>query len=108
MSLSSYLQTLIDNFDTWVVFGLFGQSMFFLRFFVQWLVSEREKRSVIPMAFWYFSIAGALIVLAYGVRKADPVLILGQSAGLVVYLRNLWLIYRGRRAVPSSAPQSPG
>jgi lipid-A-disaccharide synthase-like uncharacterized protein len=83
--------------DPWVLFGLFGQSFFFLRFLVQWIASERAQLSVIPRAFWYMSIGGALIVLAYGLQRSDPVLIVGQSAGLIVYLRNLWLIHRRHR-----------
>ncbi len=83
--------------DPWVIIGLAGQSFFFLRFLVQWVASERVQQSVIPRAFWYLSIAGAAIVLAYGIQRAEPVLIVGQSAGLIVYLRNLWLIYRRHR-----------
>ncbi len=90
--------------DMWVLIGLFGQSFFFLRFLVQWIVSERAQQSVIPRAFWYLSIAGALIVLVYGVQRAEPVLIVGQSAGLSVYLRNLWLIYRRHRETIVESP----
>ena len=81
----------------WIAFGLGGQLMFSLRFLVQWLASERQGRSVVPLAFWYFSIAGGVILFCYAVYRRDPVFILGQSAGLVIYLRNLWLIYRERR-----------
>ena len=82
----------------WVIIGLGGQIMFMMRFLIQWIVSEREKRSVIPIAFWYFSIAGAAILLAYAIWRRDPVFILGQSLGFFIYARNLWLIYaeRGR------------
>ena len=76
----------------WVVVGLFGQLMFTARFIVQWVASERAKRSVVPVAFWYFSVLGSLIVLAYGIHKLDPVIILGQLPGTVIYGRNLWLI----------------
>lgn len=80
----------------WVSFGLFGQLMFTGRFILQWIASERAGRSIVPVAFWYFSIIGGLIVLAYGLHKLDPVIILGQLPGVVVYSRNLWLIHRGR------------
>ena len=76
----------------WVAFGLGGQLMFTARFIVQWIASERAGRSLIPIAFWYFSIAGGLILFAYAVYRADPVFILGQSMGLFIYIRNLWLI----------------
>lgn len=81
----------------WVMVGLFGQLMFTARFIVQWLASERAGRSVVPVAFWYFSLAGGLIVLAYGIHKLDPVIILGQLPGTVIYSRNLWLIHAERR-----------
>lgn len=83
--------------DMWVLLGLLGQSFFFIRFLVQWVWSEKKGESVIPLSFWYFSIAGATIVLAYGLRQLDPVLILGQTAGLAVYCRNLYLIRKKRR-----------
>ncbi|MEL7211071.1 MAG: lipid-A-disaccharide synthase N-terminal domain-containing protein [Pseudomonadota bacterium] len=81
----------------WVAFGLFGQLLFTGRFLVQWIASERAKRSVVPIAFWYFSIGGGLILLAYAIYRQDPVFILGQSMGLFIYLRNLWLIRVERR-----------
>lgn len=82
----------------WVVFGLGGQLMFSGRFIVQWIASEKAGRSVIPLAFWYFSIAGGVILFAYAVYRQDPVFILGQSLGLFIYSRNLWLIFRERRS----------
>jgi lipid-A-disaccharide synthase-like uncharacterized protein len=75
-----------------VLFGLFGQLLFTGRFLVQWIASERARRSVVPVAFWYFSIAGGLVLLAYAIYRADPVFILGQTLGVVIYARNLWLI----------------
>lgn len=77
----------------WVMVGLFGQLMFSARFILQWLASERAGRSVVPVTFWYFSLAGGLIVLAYGIHKLEPVIILGQLPGTVIYARNLWLIH---------------
>lgn len=81
----------------WVLIGLFGQLMFTARFLVQWISSERARRSIIPMAFWYFSIGGGLILLSYAIYRRDPVFILGQSMGLVIYLRNIWLIRSDER-----------
>ncbi|MEM6489525.1 MAG: lipid-A-disaccharide synthase N-terminal domain-containing protein [Pseudomonadota bacterium] len=72
--------------------GLGGQCLFMGRFLVQWVVSERAKRSVVPIAFWWLSIAGAAVLLAYAIWRADPVFILGQSLGFFIYARNLWLI----------------
>ena len=78
----------------WLILGFTGQAAFFGRFLVQWIVSEKEKRSTIPVAFWYFSIVGGLILLIYAIHLRDPVFILGQSTGLFIYLRNLTLIRR--------------
>ncbi len=78
----------------WVALGLFGQLMFTGRFLVQWIASERARKSVMPVLFWYFFLAGGLILLAYAIYRHDPVFILGQSLGVFVYLRNLVLIYR--------------
>lgn len=82
----------------WVAFGLLGQLMFTGRFLVQWIASERAKKSVVPVIFWYFSMAGGLILLAYAIYRKDPVFVLGQSLGVFIYARNLWLIRRERRA----------
>jgi lipid-A-disaccharide synthase-like uncharacterized protein len=76
----------------WLTVGVLGQLMFTARFIVQWLASERAGRSVVPVLFWYFSILGSLIVLAYGIHKFEPVIIIGQLPGTVIYARNLWLI----------------
>ncbi len=76
----------------WVVLGFIGQIMFSLRFLIQWLASEKAKKSIIPTAFWYFSIAGSLILLIYAIHRKDPVFIVGQSTGSFIYLRNLYLI----------------
>ncbi len=78
----------------WLTVGLVGQLMFTGRFIVQWIASERVGRSVVPLAFWYFSIFGGAIVLAYGLHKLDAVIILGQLPGVVIYSRNIWLIRR--------------
>lgn len=80
--------------DGWLIFGLGAQLCFFLRFAVQWIASERKKESVIPKSFWYLSLAGSTGVLVYAVHISDPVFIIGQSLGFVVYMRNLILISR--------------
>lgn len=82
----------------WVAFGLAGQLLFTARFLVQWIASERQHRSVIPLAFWYFSMAGGVILFCYALYRGDPVFVLGQSMGLLIYSRNLVLIYAERRA----------
>lgn len=76
----------------WVCIGFVGQLMFTGRFLVQWIASEKAKRSVMPVLFWYFSLGGGVILLAYALYRKDPVFILGQSLGVFIYLRNLWLI----------------
>ena len=81
----------------WLAVGLVGQVAFGLRFLVQWIESEREKRSVVPIGFWYLSIVGGLILLAYAIYRKDPVFILGQASGVFIYARNLQLIGRERR-----------
>lgn len=89
------------NFDIepiWLAIGFAGQALFSARFIVQWVMSEREGRSVIPLAFWLFSVAGGVTLLAYAIHRADPVIIAGQAGGLVVYARNLWLIRKERQA----------
>lgn len=81
----------------WVAIGFLGQAMFSARFIVQWIYSEKVRRSVIPIAFWYFSIAGGLILLSYALWREDPVFIAGQAFGVLIYARNLYFIYIGRR-----------
>lgn len=76
----------------WLVIGLIGQMIFSLRFIIQWLASEKAKKSIVPDVFWYLSIAGSLTLLTYAIHQKDPVFILGQAAGSFIYLRNLVLI----------------
>jgi lipid-A-disaccharide synthase-like uncharacterized protein len=80
-----------------LVLGFAGQALFSARFIVQWLVSEKRKESTIPLAFWYLSVAGGCTLLTYAILRRDPVFILGQAGGLLVYTRNLILIARKRR-----------
>jgi lipid-A-disaccharide synthase-like uncharacterized protein len=83
----------------WIVAGFAGQAMFTARFLVQWIASERVKRSVVPHLFWYLSLGGGSILLIYAIHRRDPVFIVGQATGLLVYSRNLWLIFRSHRNV---------
>lgn len=93
------------NEKVWLVIGFLGQGLFFGRFLVQWLTSERERRSVVPLAFWYFSLGGGTVLFTYALHRRDPVFIAGQGLGLVIYLRNLWLIRR-ERAEREAAPEA--
>ena len=88
----------------WLVFGLLGQVIFGARFIVQWIASERKRESHIPIVFWYLSIVGGIITTAYAIHKHDAVFIIGQGAGLIVYVRNLMLIYRAQRTTATTAP----
>lgn len=87
----------VAQFDLWVALGFVAQGMFTMRFVVQWLASERAGRSVIPLAFWFFSMGGGLMLLVYAIQRRDPVFIAGQSLGLFVYIRNLMLIRREKK-----------
>jgi lipid-A-disaccharide synthase-like uncharacterized protein len=78
----------------WFCLGFISQALFFARFLIQWIVSEIKKKSVIPLSFWYFSIFGSIGLLTYSLYKKDPVFIAGQSLSIVVYLGNLYLIYK--------------
>jgi len=82
------------KWDMWVLIGFAAQILFSMRFFVQWVASERKRQSVIPISFWYISIAGSVVLLIYAIHRRDPVFILGQAFGTFVYVRNLMLIYR--------------
>jgi lipid-A-disaccharide synthase-like uncharacterized protein len=82
----------MDSDVWWLLVGFAGQGLFMMRFLVQWLHSERQRKSVIPVAFWYFSVGGGLVLLVYSVHRRDPVFIAGQLIGVAIYLRNLYLI----------------
>lgn len=89
--------------NAWVLFGILGQVLFGMRFIVQWLASERRKESTIPVAFWYLSLLGGLILFAYAFwYRQDPVFTIGQSAGVLIYVRNLMLIHSQRPAGPGA------
>jgi lipid-A-disaccharide synthase-like uncharacterized protein len=82
--------------NAWVVVGFLGQIIFGSRFLIQWVSSEKRKESHIPVVFWYLSIVGGMILLVYAIHRKDPVFITGQSFGLIVYIRNLCLIYKSK------------
>lgn len=87
----------------WIAIGLAGQLVFGGRFIVQWIASERKQESHIPIVFWYLSLTGGLITTAYAIHKKDIVFIIGQGSGLIVYIRNLMLIYRAQRRTATTA-----
>jgi lipid-A-disaccharide synthase-like uncharacterized protein len=97
-ALGDYLYDIfVAKFDFWLAFGLLAQLTFSLRFMVQWIASERAGRSVVPMAFWFISIVGGLMTLAYGLVKREPVIIFGQLASNTIYVRNIMLIMKNRQ-----------
>jgi lipid-A-disaccharide synthase-like uncharacterized protein len=83
----------------WIIIGFIGQALFSARFLVQWWASERAGRSVVPKAFWILSLGGSLVLLSYAIHREDPVFIVGQSMGFLIYLRNLQLL----KQVPAEA-----
>ena len=83
--------------------GMLGQVLFFSRFLVQWIASEKKGKSVVPLSFWYLSIGGGFLLLLYALWRKDPVITLGQLVGLFVYIRNLMLIYRHKAAQAADA-----
>ena len=96
--LSGYIASVfIGNLDVAAMVGLIGQLFFTARFVVQWIASDRAGRSVVPLAFWFFSIGGGIVLFGYALYRRDPVFILGQGAGVFIYVRNLMLIARERR-----------
>ena len=97
--IGTYLhEVFIDQFDAWVLLGLVAQFMFTMRFVVQWIASERAQRSVIPFAFWTFSLGGGTLLLVYSIYRRDPVFIAGQALSTFIYIRNLQFALRERRA----------
>jgi lipid-A-disaccharide synthase-like uncharacterized protein len=90
----------LDTAHIWLAIGMFGQLLFSGRWLLQWLISEKAGRSIVPKAFWYLSLAGGLTLLCYAIYQRDPVFILGNSVNSVIYLRNLFLLYREQMAEP--------
>ena len=98
-AVGAYLhEVFIAKFQWIVVLGYMAQIMFTMRFVVQWIASERAGKMVMPVAFWFFSIGGGLLLFGYALFIRDPVFILGQGFGVFVYVRNLYFVYRERRA----------
>ncbi|MAA99634.1 MAG: hypothetical protein CMN87_00085 [Stappia sp.] len=91
----------VQRFDAWVLLGFVAQGMFMMRFVVQWIASERVGRSIVPVAFWFFSVAGGSLLFVYAIQAGDPVFIAGQGLGLLIYFRNIWLIFREKRRDPT-------
>jgi lipid-A-disaccharide synthase-like uncharacterized protein len=83
--------------DPWIIIGFVGQTFFYARFIIQWIASERAKKVVIPISFWYASIIGSVITLAYAIYRADPIFILGFSLNIIIYVRNLMLLKKDVR-----------
>ena len=97
-SVGGYLHDVfLVHLDWWIALGYVAQMLFFMRFFVQWIASERAGKSVVPMSFWLFSIGGGFLLFVYAIARRDPVFILGQGLGFFIYLRNVYFIMRERR-----------
>ncbi len=102
--LFAWLHTVfVEQFDAWILLGFVAQAFFTMRFVVQWIASERAKKSVVPVAFWFFSLIGGALLFVYAIQRQDPVFILGQGMGLFIYIRNLWLIANERKAANGAA-----
>jgi lipid-A-disaccharide synthase-like uncharacterized protein len=96
-ALNAYLyEVFVAKFDFWLAFGLIAQLFFTARFLVQWISSERAGQSVVPIAFWFFSMGGGLMTLVYGLAKREPVIIVGQGLATLIYIRNIMLILKNR------------
>jgi lipid-A-disaccharide synthase-like uncharacterized protein len=100
----------MSSLTFWLTVGFLGQAFFTARFLVQWVVSERKRDSVVPVAFWWFSLLGGAALLSYAIFRRDPVIIAGQGMGMVVYTRNLMLVGKGRRLrfTARAAAKGPG
>ena len=86
---------------SWIALGLVAQLLFSMRFLIQWIATERARESIVPETFWYFSFTGGVLLLAYAIYRLDPVFILGQATGLIIYSRNIYFIWIGKR-VPAA------
>ena len=92
---------------TWLAVGFTAQLMFSMRFIVQWIASERARRSIVPETFWYFSLFGGAMLFAYAIYRLDPVFMLGQGMGLVIYSRNIYFIRTHRKSEATAAAAAP-
>lgn len=88
--------------NMWLTLGVFAQVLFSARFAIQWIASERAGESVVPELFWLFSLTGSLLLLLYAIHRSDPVFILGQASGILIYLRNIHLIQRKKKCAPNT------
>jgi lipid-A-disaccharide synthase-like uncharacterized protein len=93
-----FYEVFVAEFDIWIALGFLAQGVFTMRFGVQWLASERAGRSVVPVSFWFLSVVGGSLLFVYALVRRDPVFIVGQGFGLLIYLRNLRLIYLEKRS----------
>lgn len=98
-----FVDVFYTRLDWWIILGFVAQGLFTMRFVVQWIASERAGHSVMPLAFWIFSIFGGILLLVYALYRKDAVFIAGQGFGVFVYLRNLYFVMRDRRIAPSAA-----
>ena len=92
-----FYDVFVTRFDFWLAFGVIAQVLFGLRFIVQWIASERAGRSVMPLTFWFFSMGGGVLTLIYGLARRDGVIIIGQALSILIYIRNLMLIFKEER-----------
>ncbi len=90
----------------WLIVGFTGQALFSGRFLIQWIVSERAKQSLVPTAFWLFSIGGGAVMLIYAIYREDPVFIAGQAGGLLIYFRNIWFIMKNAKEQSAKPPRT--
>jgi lipid-A-disaccharide synthase-like uncharacterized protein len=103
-SVGDYLyDVFVTRFDLWLVFGLLAQLVFTARFLVQWLASEKAGRSVVPMAFWFLSIVGGTMTLVYGIQRREPVIIMGQTLSIFIFVRKVMLIFTNKSNQSESA-----
>ena len=98
---------MVWNANLWMAVGFLGQAIFTARFLVQWVVSEKKRDSVVPVAFWWLSLFGGMTLLSYAISRRDPVIIVGQGMGLFVYVRNLMLVGKARRRAARREGRAP-
>jgi lipid-A-disaccharide synthase-like uncharacterized protein len=91
-----FYDVFVARLDFWLVFGIVAQLLFTARFVVQWIVSEKLGKSVVPIAFWFLSMGGGLMLLVYGLVRREPIIILGQALAVFIYMRNIVLIFRNK------------
>src|SRR4030065_1519570 len=106
--LTSWWASTLSSELVLIAICFFAQCMFSMLFIVQWLATEKARASIIPETFWYFSFAGGAMLLAYAIYRMDPVFILGQAMGLVIYARNIYFIWLGKREPSAGSGACPG